>query len=69
MENKGTIASLNEKGFGFIEIEGRKSRLFFHVKELVRPLQFSELNVGDHVEFDSIDHNEKGDAAKSVYLA
>lgn len=64
-ENKGTIASLNEKGFGFIKIEGRKSNIFFHAKDLDNA-RFDELQEGDQVTFDRIESNEKGEAAKGV---
>lgn len=65
MENKGTVASLNEKGFGFIKIEGRKSNVFFHAKDL-NNARFDELQEGDVVTFDRIESNDKGESAKDV---
>lgn len=68
MENKGKIKSLTNKGFGFISIEGRKD-LFFHAKDLVKPLLFDELREGDTVIFSFIDKTDKGEAAREVELA
>jgi len=48
---EGTIKNLNEKGFGFITIEGEEKDLFFHKNELVG-VTFEELKTGDKVSFE-----------------
>ena len=61
---KGTIAGLNDKGFGFIKIEGAEKDLFFHSNELV-VVAFDDLRVGDEVEFEVAD-SPKGKNAVQV---
>ena len=61
---KGTIAGLNEKGFGFIKVEGMEKDLFFHSNELVN-IGFDQLRTGDMVEFEVAD-SPKGKNAVSV---
>ncbi len=61
---EGTIARLNEKGYGFISIEGQEKDVFFHTNELVG-VQFSELREGDKVTFE-IAQSEKGPNAVKV---
>ncbi|KND49297.1 MAG: hypothetical protein AB203_02780 [Parcubacteria bacterium C7867-008] len=46
----GIIAGINEKGFGFIKIEGQDD-LFFHAKELVN-VSIEDLKPGDTLEFE-----------------
>ena len=41
---KGTIARLMDKGYGFIKIEGKEKDLFFHSNEL-RDVNFNAVNV------------------------
>jgi len=49
---EGTIKDLNnEKGYGFIIIEGEEKDLFFHKNELVG-VTFEELKKGDKVSFE-----------------
>lgn len=48
----GTIKALNEKGFGFIIVEGQDKDLFFHSNSLV-DVQFNELQKGDTVSFET----------------
>ncbi|MBI3979709.1 MAG: cold shock domain-containing protein [Chloroflexi bacterium] len=49
---KGKIVRLvTDRGFGFIQMEGRESDVFFHRSE-VRGVQFEQLLTGDPVEFD-----------------
>ncbi|PKM91335.1 cold-shock protein [Candidatus Falkowbacteria bacterium HGW-Falkowbacteria-1] len=48
----GTIKALNEKGFGFIIVEGQEKDLFFHSNSLV-DVQFNELRQGDTVSFET----------------
>lgn len=48
---QGTIATLTDKGFGFIKVEGREKDLFFHSNELVG-VRFEDLREGDTVSFE-----------------
>lgn len=61
---KGTIAGINEKGFGFIKVDGMEKDLFFHASDLVN-VRIEDLNVGDTLEFDVVD-SEKGDGKKNA---
>ena len=49
--NKGTIARVNERGFGFISQEGEEKDVFFHANE-VKNVAFNELREGDNVTFE-----------------
>ena len=60
----GIIAKLNEKGFGFISIEGQEKDLFFHSNEL-KDVEFDNLNEGDKVQFEITD-SPKGQNAVNV---
>ncbi|PIP87090.1 cold-shock protein [Candidatus Campbellbacteria bacterium CG22_combo_CG10-13_8_21_14_all_36_13] len=48
---KGTIARLTDRGFGFITREGEEKDLFFHSNEL-KDVQFNELSEGDELTFE-----------------
>lgn len=48
---KGTIARLMDKGFGFIAVEGQEKDLFFHMNE-IQNASFDDLREGDAVEFE-----------------
>jgi len=48
----GTIKTLTDKGFGFIEVEGQEKNLFFHSNSLVG-VQFNELREGDSLSFET----------------
>lgn len=61
---RGKIARLTDRGFGFISREGVEKDLFFHSKEL-RNVQFNELREGDQVEFE-VAQSEKGPNATNV---
>lgn len=62
---EGTIDKLVEdKGFGFIKIEGEEKGLFFHKNEL-KDVAFENLKVGDKVSFDKAD-SPKGPNAVNV---
>jgi CspA family cold shock protein len=61
---EGTIKNLNEKGFGFIAVEGEEKDLFFHKNEL-KDVTFEDLKVGDKVSFDKAD-SPKGPNATNV---
>lgn len=66
----GTIKNLNERGFGFIEQEGKTEDLFFHKSEL-KGVTFEELRgekdgvKGDKVTFD-IKEGEAGGKGPSA---
>lgn len=64
---KGTIKTINPRGFGFISREGETNDLFFHSKEL-NGVTFDELKEGDVVTFE-ITQGEKGPAATNVSRA
>ncbi len=64
---KGTIARIMDKGYGFIKVEGEEKDLFFHSNELVG-VQFDELSEGDAVTFEATD-SPKGPQASNVQLA
>ena len=63
----GTIKTITDKNFGFISREGEEKDLFFHANDL-NGVSFSELKVGDVVNFDVVD-GEKGPSAKNVTRA
>ena len=60
----GTIAKLNERGFGFILVEGQEKDLFFHSNEL-QDVSFDSLNEGDKMQFEVAD-SPKGPNAVNV---
>jgi len=55
---KGTIARLTERGFGFIARVGEEKDLFFHSNEL-QNVRFDDLHEGDNVTFE-IAEGQKG---------
>jgi cold shock protein len=66
MQN-GTVIKKNEKGFGFIKIDGAAAGskdLFFHSNEL-QNISFEQLNEGDKVSFE-IGESPKGPNALNV---
>ncbi|MFA6408442.1 MAG: cold shock domain-containing protein [Candidatus Paceibacterota bacterium] len=66
MQN-GTVVKKNEKGFGFIKVDGSpegEKDLFFHMNEL-QNISFEELNEGDKVSFE-IGDSPKGKNALNV---
>ena len=64
---KGTIARLTDRGFGFIAREGEEKDLFFHSNDL-KDVQFNDLREGDEVSFEVVE-GEKGLNAASVTRA
>lgn len=64
---KGTIARVMDKGFGFISIEGQDKDLFFHMNEL-QNVNFDDLREGDVVEFEVVE-GDKGPSAVNVSKA
>lgn len=61
---KGKIARLTDRGFGFIAREGQDKDLFFHSKELVG-VEYNDLNEGDMVQFE-VGEGPKGPNATNV---
>ncbi len=61
---KGTIASLTDRGFGFIKVDGEAKDIFFHSGELVN-VSFDSLQKGDTLEF-SVEQSDKGPKAVKV---
>lgn len=64
---KGTVARVTDKGFGFIKVEGQEKDLFFHSNELVG-VTFDELREGDAVTFE-VAESPKGPNAVKVSRA
>ena len=64
---KGTIARVMDKGFGFIAVEGRDKDLFFHMNEL-NDINFDDLKEGDAVEFEIV-MGDKGENAVNISRA
>ena len=64
---KGTIARLTDRGFGFISQEGEEKDLFFHANE-IQNAEYNDLREGDEVTFDVAD-GQKGPNAVNVNKA
>ena len=64
---RGTIARLTDRGFGFIAREGGQKDIFFHANEL-QNAQFNDLREGDAVTFE-VGEGPKGPNAKNVNRA
>ena len=60
----GVIKKLNERGFGFIGVEGQEKDIFFHSKSLVG-VTFDELREGDNLSFE-VKQDENRPAAVDV---
>lgn len=65
---QGTIKNLNEKGFGFITVEGQEKDLFFHAKDVVQPGSFNDLKKGMSVSFET-EESDRGPKATQVEVA
>jgi len=61
---KGKIARVMDKGYGFISYEESDKDLFFHSNEL-QDVAFDDLKEGDEVEFEIAD-GQKGPNAVNV---
>ncbi len=61
---QGKIASLKDRGFGFISREGKDKDLFFHSNAL-QGVSFDELKEGDMVQFE-VEEGPKGLNAVNV---
>lgn len=64
---QGVIKRLNDKGFGFIGVEGQEKDFFFHASEL-QNAAFNDLREGDMVTFEEA-MGEKGPQATNVSKA
>ena len=64
---KGTIATLSDRGFGFIKAEG-ETDLFFHRSEL-EGVEFNSLREGQEVEFEKGQGRDGRPSAVKVRLA
>ena len=65
--DKGTIARVTDKGFGFIKPEAGDKDLFFHANEL-NGVEFNDLKEGDEVTFE-VGDGPKGPNAVNVARA
>ena len=61
---KGTIARLMDKGYGFIKVDGQDKDLFFHTNEL-QGVEFESLKEGEEVQFE-VTEGAKGPQAVQV---
>lgn len=61
---KGKIARLMDKGYGFIQVDGSDKDLFFHSNEL-KNASFDDLKEGDMLEFE-VTEGQKGPQAVNV---
>lgn len=65
----GTIKTVTDRGFGFIQPENGREDVFFHRSALVG-VAFEQLRQGDHVTFNAEnDPRGKGMRASDVQLA
>ena len=64
---KGTIARLTDRGFGFIARDGEEKDLFFHSNDL-KDVQFNDLREGDEVSFEVVE-GQKGLNATNITRA
>lgn len=65
---QGVIKRLNEKGYGFIAVEGEAKDYFFHLSEL-KDVAFNDLREGDVVTFEETAMGKNGPQAKGVSRA
>jgi len=64
---EGTIRTLTERGFGFIDSGGARSGIFFHATEVIGR-RFDELAVGDAVRVTPAE-SQKGPIATGVEVS
>lgn len=62
---KGIIKKLDERGFGFITVEGQKD-IFFHANDCTES-NFKDMKEGDEVSFETAS-SDKGPKAINVML-
>jgi len=58
---------MEDKGYGFIKVEGQEKGIFFHSNSL-NGITFDEIKVGDNVTFET-EQSPKGPNAVDVKLA
>ncbi len=64
----GVIVSLVEdKGYGFIEVEGYEKHIFFHAKDC-QGVRFEQLRKGDKVSIGQVTEKDRGKQARNVSL-
>lgn len=63
----GTVKTVTDKGFGFIEQADSDSDIFYHESSLEGDLAERKLRVGDKVTFE-IEQTEKGPRAINITL-
>ena len=64
----GTVKTVTDRGFGFIEMEGSDRDIFYHEKNLEGDLAVRKLKVGDKVTFE-VAESPKGKNATDIKLA
>jgi len=64
----GTVKTVTDRGFGFIEMEGSDRDIFYHEKSLEGDLAVRKLKVGDKVTFE-VAESPKGKNAIDIKLA
>jgi len=63
----GVVKTVNDRGFGFISMEGSDKDIFYHEKSLEGDLAVRKLQVGDKVTFD-VEETPKGQNAMNIKL-
>lgn len=67
--SNGTIKTITDRGFGFIQPETGREDVFFHRSALAGGADFDRLQQGDHVTFDAEnDPRGKGMRASNVQV-
>lgn len=61
----GTIKSIKDKGFGFIDCDDKEGDLFFHATGTADGVEFGDLREGQRVKF-SESEGAKGPRAENV---
>lgn len=65
---QGQVAFLSdEKGFGFLKVDGYAKDVFFHAKH-IRHTTFERIRKGDIVSIGSIKKSDKGFNAEDIFL-
>ena len=66
---QGTISKIiDQRGFGFINVEGREDDIFFHRSQVGGTLKFEELRAGQSVSFET-EETPKGPQAINITAA
>ncbi len=65
---EGVVEHANqEKGYGFLKVDGYEKNVFFHVRDLIGTA-FEDIQKGNVVSISSIEETEKGYAARGIRL-